>query len=71
MGVAVVFSRTGTLHTCLALEIVFAAPKMSWKHRATFVKKICDKLGFVKLQQTSHHPREGFGTNPKFSPAAL
>ena len=31
MGVAVVFSRTGTLHTYLALEIVFAVPKMRWK----------------------------------------
>ena len=35
MAVAVVFFGTGTMHTRLALEIVFAAPKMSWKpHRS-------------------------------------
>ena len=37
-------------------------------HRSTFVKKMCDKLGFVKVSGTPPHPPGGFGTKSNFGP---
>ena len=46
----------------------FLFAKQDSIHRPTFVKKMCDKLGFVKVSGTPPHPPGGFGTKSNFDP---